>query len=290
MAVFNLPYDIFPNKAISKEDIIIHDYSPPMGSFKGQSVLHKNAISLVISGEKTMHFAEKTVKVTDGEIHFLSSGNFLASIDVSREKKFRSILIFFDDKVLSDFYLKNKELVTQLKENVKTDNEPYISLSKDEFISNYISSLLLILKSGQPFSRQMRQLKFEELMLYLLEKYPLTILPFHMRKKNNFDDLQIRKTIESNVISNLTLRELAFLCNLSLSTFKRRFEKIYNSSPNKWLLHRRMSMAGHMLHSGKEKPSSIYHKLGYENHSSFSKSFKQVHGMTPKEYQSKLDV
>lgn len=291
MAIFNLPYDIFPDKVFAEEEIIIHDYSPIIGSFKGQSVLHKNAISLVISGEKTMHFAERRVNISDDEFHFLSAGNCLASIDLSKRKTFRSILIFFDDKVLSDFYLKNDELIRRLKANNNVNHKPYVSFKKDKFIINYISSLLLILEGGKLMSRQMKLLKFEELMLYLLENHPLDILSFQTRQKNGFDDLEIRKTIESNVTSNLTLRELAFLCNLSLSTFKRRFEKIYNMSPNKWLLQRRMKIAGNLLRNSKEKPSTIYHKLGYENHSSFSKSFKQIYGVTPREYQSqKLSV
>ncbi|WP_431211689.1 helix-turn-helix domain-containing protein [Puia sp. P3] len=33
------------------------------------------------------------------------------------------------------------------------------------------------------------------------------------------------------------------------------------------------------------RPSEIYFQLGYENHSSFSQSFKQVYGVTPKEFQ-----
>ncbi|WP_317165449.1 helix-turn-helix domain-containing protein [Chitinophaga tropicalis] len=49
--------------------------------------------------------------------------------------------------------------------------------------------------------------------------------------------------------------------------------------------------AATMLLSYREKPGEIYHKLGYENHSSFTQSFKQVYGITPSEYQQqKLNV
>lgn len=34
-----------------------------------------------------------------------------------------------------------------------------------------------------------------------------------------------------------------------------------------------------------EIPSEIFYKVGYENHSSFSQSFKQIYGISPKEFQ-----
>jgi AraC-like DNA-binding protein len=48
-----------------------------------------------------------------------------------------------------------------------------------------------------------------------------------------------------------------------------------------------MELAAALLRNGNEKPSDIYHKVGYENHSSFTHSFKQIFGLTPSEYQQK---
>ena len=137
----------------------------------------------------------------------------------------------------------------------------------------------------------MRLLKFEELMLYLLRKHPASILAFQTSERRGLNDLEIKKTVEGNITNGLSLAELAFLCNTSLSTFKRRFQKIYGTSPNKWILQRRMELAKHLLQHHREKPGEVYHKIGYENHSSFSQSFKQVYGVTPRDFQmAHLDV
>jgi AraC-like DNA-binding protein len=45
-----------------------------------------------------------------------------------------------------------------------------------------------------------------------------------------------------------------------------------------------MEMAKHLLQHYNEKPSEVFYKVGYENHASFSQSFKQAFGVTPKEY------
>ncbi len=244
-----------------------------------------NAVSLVISGEKTMHFAERKIEIIDKEIHFLSAGNCLVSMKLSKKAPFRSVLIFFDNKILINFLLKYQTKINLLTKGQNISKEPFLTFSKDEFIQNYIASLGLHFQSKIEISYEMRLIKFEELMLHLLEKYPTKILAFQSLKNFELNDFEIRKVVENNITSNLSIEDLAFLCNVSLSTFKRRFLKIYGNSPNRWLLQKRMELAKEMLIYSKEKPGEIFYKLGYENHSSFSQSFKQIFGTTPKEFQ-----
>jgi AraC-like DNA-binding protein len=141
-----------------------------------------------------------------------------------------------------------------------------------------------MLKSKAGLSPQMRQLKFMELMQYLLEKDPESILAFQNKQKEKRSGIEIRKVVESNITNNLTVEELAFLCNLSPSTFKRRFAKIYKTAPNAWLLEQRMNLAANLLRNHGEKPGDIYYRLGYQNHSSFTKSFRKYFGVSPSSY------
>ena len=285
MAVFNLPQDIFPGHKGPLESIIIHDYAAPVGSFKGRSILHTNSISLVIDGEKTMHFAEQTVKIKPDTFHFLSAGNCIASMKLPEKKIFRSILLFFDNKTLADFFIKYDSLIKPIKGKQKFESEPYICLPKDAFVYNYIESLKILINQGINIPIEIRQLKFEELMLHILVKHPKALLSFQSVKNTGFDGLEIRKAVEANIANNISVEELAFLCNISLSTFKRRFLKIYGTSPNKWILQKRMEIARGLLLHYNEKPGEVYHKVGYENHSSFTQSFKQIYGVTPKDFQ-----
>ena len=287
MTIFKLPEDIFPGNKGAEENIIFHHYAAPAGSFHGRSILSKNAISLVISGEKTMHFAEKKVTVKDDEFHFLSSGNCLVSMKLNERIPFKSILIFFDNMTLSNFYLKYNRQIEKIRAGHKISTEPYLAFKKDGFILNFIDSLKLLFQKKANISTEMKQLKFEELMLHLLEVYPEKILAFQPATINEMGDFEIRKAVESNITNNISVEELAFLCNVSLSTFKRRFAKIFGTSPNKWILLKRMEIAKQLLQNNNEKPGNIFYKIGYENHSSFTKSFKQTFGLTPQDFQKK---
>lgn len=286
-AVFNLPSDLFPETQTALPPVIIHDYTAEARAPKGRSILQKNAISLVVTGKKTMQFAEKTLYITSEDIHFISAGNCLASVNLSLGESFRSILLFFDDAVLTEFYLKYDSLHGSKKKSRRTEQQSFVSIRKNPFIRHYIASLDLLLKSGRPVSDAMMRLKLEELLLHLAEYDPEALRSFQPSKQNSFDDLEIRKAAEANIVSNITVEELAFLCNMSLSTFKRRFTKIYKTSPNRWLLQQRMKRAAKLLLHFREKPGEVYHKVGYENHSSFSQSFRQAYGMSPRDFQLK---
>jgi AraC-like DNA-binding protein len=287
MDIINLPEDIFREEGRPTESVIFHNYSSaPPGPFKGKGILHKNAISLVISGEKTMHFAEKTVYARDTDIHFLSAGNCVVSMNLDAKTPFRSILIFFDTGLLTNFFLKYASWVNNIKDAKKISPASYLSFTKDPFIRNFIDSLQLLLQSKERLSAEMRLLKLEELWLYLLEKHSATLLSFQPAPGNHGDDLAIRKVVESNVTNNVSIAEMAFLCHMSLSTFKRRFVRLYGKSPNEWILQEKMKLAKELLQYHHEKPSQVFDKVGYESHSSFSQAFRKIFGKTPSEFQS----
>jgi len=123
-------------------------------------------------------------------------------------------------------------------------------------------------------------------LLYLLNKDPEKLLSLAIAAKDN-EEMKMRQVAESNIDGRLSLEELAFLCNTSVSSFKRKFLKMYGTSPQKWLLQQKMQMAANLLKHTGETPGSVYEKVGYENQSSFSKAFRQHFALTPKAFQAK---
>lgn len=289
MPVFNLPDDIFTSKTDLKRPIIIHYYSSTTSHINEKSILHRNAVSLVISGQKTIRFSEASVNTNHQEIHFLSSGNSIASFDVAQQKKFESILLFFDDKTLTEFIVDNARLIDKKHKNLLVQPSRYVSIKKDEFINNYIKSMQLMIARAKAVSDEMTRLKLWELMLYLLENRSNEFLSFLKRREKIRNETAIRTVAETNVGSNLTVDELAFLCNLSISTFKRQFVKIYDVSPSVWFAEQKMKLAAQYLINHELKPGEIWFKLGYESHSSFTKSFRKYFGLSPTIYVEKMN-
>ncbi|MCB0631961.1 MAG: AraC family transcriptional regulator [Saprospiraceae bacterium] len=290
MKILTLPDDIYGNRHNPESGILVHHYTALSSRFRERSILTKNAISLVISGKKTMHFAEKTVHVNDEEIHMLSAGNCLASLSISDQKAFESVLVFFDDQYLSRFYTDNAAMIAKLRAKYPAKPDAYLAFRKDDLLNNYIQSLLLTLKKHGQLSEQMKQIKLNELLLYLLENHTETFLNFkHPTGLSNLE-IKIRRVVETNKFNNMQLDELAFLCNVSASTFKRHFKKIYDSTPSVWFNGQKMKLAGQLLTSKQQRPGEIWHKLGFETHTGFTKSFKKHFGSSPKEFADKKTV
>ena len=130
------------------------------------------------------------------------------------------------------------------------------------------------------FNAEMLSLKFDEIMLYLLTKYGEKF-EMYLYSLISKETSPFKKTIESNVYSNLKLEEIAFLCNMSLSTFKRNFIAEYQVSPGKWLQDKRLQRAKELLENGDLKASDIYLDFGYSNLSNFSIAFKNKFGISP---------
>ncbi|RYZ52451.1 MAG: AraC family transcriptional regulator [Sphingobacteriales bacterium] len=123
-----------------------------------------------------------------------------------------------------------------------------------------------------------------ELLSYINMYYPGSLSELAHWNKSD-EELLVKQAASAGIENPVSIEELAFLSNNSVSSFKRKFTKIYGTSPGKWLVEQRMFKAARILKQSDKKPNEIYLEMGYENLSSFIQSFKQVHGVTPKQYQ-----
>ncbi|WP_157298450.1 helix-turn-helix domain-containing protein [Chitinophaga oryziterrae] len=280
MNIFSLPEDLNTTDSIS-----IFSYQSSSNTEKSKIILNQNIFSFLTEGSKSVYYSQKSAHINNTEFLLLSSGNCLMSERTTQNGVYKSVLFFFDNSELVNFFMKHPDIFdTNIKRSME---EPFIVFQVDDFLQNFIASLNLMLATNKPISKAMRVLKLEELMLYMCDKYRDEVISLRTAVLENQEDLIIRKAVEANIGNCITIDELAFLCNMSLSTFKRKFSKLYSTSPNKWFLQKRMELAATLLRNSNEKPSDIYHKVGYENHSSFTHSFKQTFGLTPSEYQQR---
>lgn len=285
MQVINLPQDLNPAQYREEDHFLIRPFTSLCKTKKNRVILHRNMIHLLIEGRKTVIYGGQSTTVNDDAFLFLAAGSCLTTSVLSDKGDYQAILLYFSDSALLDFYMKYDRLVQQYRQAKQPPAASFITFEKDVFLRNYIESLRLMLQMDQPLPQEICLLKFEELLLYLLRTAPDTLLQFKVNHTGSMQDFEIRKAVEGNITRPVTVEELAFLCSMSLSTFKRHFTKIYGTSPQRWLLEQKMQVAARLLMDRQTKPGDVYDKVGYESHSSFSKSFRQVFGVTPSAYQ-----
>ena len=92
---------------------------------------------------------------------------------------------------------------------------------------------------------------------------------------------RFEEAILKGISSNISIDELADICCLSASTFKRRFRERYSASPHKWFLGCRLEIAAMILRETDVPTRYIASLCGFINVSHFIATFKRRFGTTP---------
>lgn len=87
--------------------------------------------------------------------------------------------------------------------------------------------------------------------------------------------------MEQNFRFKLSLEKFGYLTGRSLTTFKKDFKNAFNTSPGRWLTHKRLELAHYLIVEQGRKPLEVYLDTGFENLSHFSFAFKKQYGYPP---------
>lgn len=270
----------FPDELNLKDlqAIQIFEYQSAKDIIKQQIILNQNTFSFLMEGNKEVVFDSSALSIDNSQFLIMKSGHCLMTEKLSNHKVYISVLLFFPNDHLLKFIQKNEINIKQ-----PVDFNSVFSFSKDEFIQGYVKSLLDISKFSKAIQNKILLVKFEEIMIYLTSKYGTDFLGA-LIEKNNKSSQRLIQIVEANWMSKLTLKDLAFLCNMSVSTFKREFTKIYAESPIKWSLNKRLEHAHYLINHKNKISSEIYAEVGFESLSSFIQAYKSKYGMTPKQH------
>ncbi|MBS1652821.1 MAG: helix-turn-helix transcriptional regulator [Bacteroidetes bacterium] len=257
----------------------IHYYSSDKIFSKNKVTSTQNLLCILLEGTKIIHEKYSVKELANSQLFLLAKGNILMSERPNENKIYKSILIFFDDAFLIDFCLKHKINFS----DHKNDDSYFQIINKNEYLINYEKSLQNIESiKNAAFTK----LKVEEILLFFYFKYRDVFLNFLKNTLSVNPTIRFKSVIEAyKNNNNIRIEELAFICNMSLSTFKRTFQKTFDLPPKQYFINVKMNRAAILLKS-KRSPSEIYLDLGYQSLSSFSNEFKKYFGVYPKEFQN----
>jgi hypothetical protein len=210
------------NARKTPDPVSVFSYNSHVPSLKAKIKLQQNLFSFLLEGEKTVHYAGTQVNIKPHQFLLLAAGNCLMSEKIATKGgRYRSILMSFENSILADFFTRHPQVGRAA--SGKIQEVPFLLFEKDAFLVNFTESLGCMLASGQRVSDNMRRIKLEELLLYLSENHPGQIQKLQNVCLQEAGDMLIRQAVTANIDNNITVEELAFLCNTSLSTFKRKF-------------------------------------------------------------------
>ncbi|WP_342646489.1 AraC family transcriptional regulator [Mucilaginibacter sp. CSA2-8R] len=246
-------------------------------SREGEQFVPEHILSFQIAGSVAISDGEQNYLFNEGDIRFHQRNHLLkfSKLPPSAGGEFKSLSIYFDQDTLRQFsyeydYTANKlhihKAITVLQHNPLYQSflhslQPYEQLS------------------GHAFHQDLIQLKVKEALLILLKTNPdLKEVLFDFTDPGKID---LEAFMIKNYKFNVSLPRFAYLTGRSLATFKRDFEKLFHTTPSKWLQQQRLKEAYHLIKEKGRRPSEVYLEVGFEDLSHFSFVFKKTYGIAP---------
>lgn len=191
------------------------------------------------------------------------------------------IAIHITPEILNVIY-KNK-LPSFIASKFTNENKSVLKISQIGVIDEYINSLKFYFDYPDTITDDLIHLKLKELIL-LLYNLNYDYISKSLRSLFCPAELSFKSVVEAHIYADLEILDLAKLTNTSLSTFKRKFKQIYNDTPAKYLLHKRMTNAARLLLKSDDSITNIAFESGFKNLSSFTRAFVKKFGVTPTNY------
>ena len=241
--------------------------------YGNEQIVMEHAFTFILSGKIKFQTNELIGIYGAGSIALIRKNELVKTLKLPDENglPFKSISIF-----LKQQFLRNYAAERSIPEQETYTGKNLVEFSKNPFIKAYFDSLIPYFNQPSKLSPSMTELKTKEaveLILGVNEGYKNFLFDFTEPFK-----IDLEMYMNKNFTFDIPIKEFARLSGRSLSTFKRDFKKIFNTTPEYWLREKRLDVAHFLISEKKQKPSDTFMQVGFKNFSHFSYSFKEKFG------------
>ena len=154
----------------------------------------------------------------------------------------------------------------------------------DRLLENYKQSIDILLDNPELVDDSIIKNKLKEFVLLISKSQEAPSQLDFLAALFKPNEVDFRSTIHQNLYANLSLEELATLCHLSISSFKRKFKTIFGESPKKYISKKKVEKAAELLKANDLRVSDIAYDVGFDSLATFNRNFTSVYGKSPSEY------
>jgi AraC family transcriptional regulator, exoenzyme S synthesis regulatory protein ExsA len=264
-------------ESLKIQDMTFVAYRSDVYPKRNEVFFEEHAVVFVLDGEKRFVSTNQDLHVHKGHILFFQRGCY--SMNESIDNQYRSLVFFFNEKLLKEFVSQNRALFEQ---EILQTTKPILELQSTPAFEKFVDSLLPFFEEKSRYLNQFLRLKLQELLLHLLEidssnQFRAVLYNIYKGEKTDLEFL-----LNEYYLKPLSISELAHVSGRSLSAFKRDFERQFYTSPALWIKQKRLEYADLQLKNSTKNVSEISMEIGYESVSHFIKAYKEKFGFTPK--------
>lgn len=154
----------------------------------------------------------------------------------------------------------------------------------DQMLESFRDSIEILLDNPELADELLVETKLREFVILISKKVGAKSEMDFLASMFKPHFAKFEEIIHHNLYADLSLDELATLCHMSLSTFKRKFSEIYSESPKKYITRLKIEKAIDLLTVGHMRISDIAFETGFDSISTFNRAFKAHTGKNPSSY------
>lgn len=244
-------------------------------SREGEQFVPVHVFSYQISGSIIFNDGKGAHVAEEGGFRFIRRNHLLKFLKQPPENgELKSVSVYLDEETLRDFSMEYGYTADKQVEG------PVLTVLKpDPLYKSYMQSLQPYDSLNESGNDDLLKLKLKEAILILLKVNPeLKNVLFDFSEPGKID---LEAFMLQNYHFNVAMKRFAYLTGRSLATFKRDFEKIFHTSPSRWLQKKRLQEAYYLIKEKGRKTSDVYLEVGFEDLSHFSFAFKKAYGVAP---------
>ena len=239
----------------------------------------EHTLIYIHSGELEITDGDRKTILHPGDCAFMRRDNRMwLQKKIKDGKPYQSVVMKFSREYLKEFFHNlNREAVPSDARRLKESLVKFPSNRLD--VRSLFESLIPYFDAGTEPDDDVLKMKMAEGMAAILktdENLYASLFDFVEPWKIDIVDF-----MEKNYMNDLSMQEIAYYTGRSLATFKRDFKKISETTPQKWLIRRRLEAASDLIRKGGRKVSEICFDVGFKNLSHFSKLYKEMYGIAP---------
>lgn len=195
------------------------------------------------------------------------------------------VIVTFYPDILKKIYDRELPTLLHAPKNI-VSNKSNEKINNDFLIQKYIEGLLFYFENPSLINEDILVLKLKEIILLLSQTQNAEAVQIILSQLFSPTTYTFKQVIEANLFSQLTIEQLADQNNLSVSSFKREFAKLYNDSPANYIKNKRLEKAAQLLRVSDQRITDIAFDCGFNDLANFTKSFSDKYNVTPTNYRN----
>ncbi|ASK32636.1 AraC family transcriptional regulator [Chryseobacterium sp. T16E-39] len=238
----------------------------------------------VLEGEFQYQQDDEEINIPANYALFLNCVNSGKQIHNARPHHHcRIVIVTFYPEILKKIYDRELPLLLQRPTNL-ISNQSNKKLNNDFLIQKYVEGLLFYFENPSLVNDDILVLKLKEIILLLAQSQSAESVQLILSQLFSPTSYSFKQIIEANLFSQLSIDQLAAQNNLSVSSFKREFSKLYNDTPANYIKNKRLEKAAELLTVSDQRITDIAYECGFNDLGTFTKSFGDKYHLTPTSY------